>query len=108
MTRYRVIVEPPASEELEEAFLWIARKDRDAAIRWFAGMEKTIESLATFPERLPFAPENDFFEEEIRQIVYGRRAGRYQIFFTIRSEAVHVLHIRHGARDYWKPSEPEI
>jgi plasmid stabilization system protein ParE len=107
MSRFRVIVQPTASAELEAAFLWIARRNRDAAIRWFDGMEKAIESLATFPDRLPLAPANDEFKEEIRQLIYGKRAGKYQIFFTIRSDAVHVLHIRHGARDYLKPSGSE-
>jgi plasmid stabilization system protein ParE len=62
MTRYRVIVQPNASQEMEAAFLWIARFNRTAAVRWFNGLEKAIQSLATFPERLPLAPENDDFE----------------------------------------------
>jgi hypothetical protein len=46
------------------------------------------------------APENDEFEEEIRQILYGKRQHRYRILFTIREQTVIVLHIRHGAREH--------
>lgn len=107
MTKLRVIIQPPASGEIEQAFLWIAERNPDAAVKWFTGLQKVIQSLETFPERCPLAPENDAFKEEIRQLVYGRRGGRYQIFFTIRGDAVHVLHVRHGARDYLKPASGE-
>jgi hypothetical protein len=46
------------------------------------------------------ASENGHFAEEIRQLLYGRGRNRYRILFTIGEEAVHVLHIRHGARRY--------
>ena len=41
------------------------------------------------PTAFPRAPENNEFEEEIRQIV-----GRYRVLFTIKGKRVHVLHVR--------------
>jgi plasmid stabilization system protein ParE len=38
------------------------------------------------------------FKHELRQLVFGRRHGRFRVIFTIREDAVHVLHVRHGAR----------
>ena len=107
MTHFRVIIQPSASAEMEAAYLWIAEHSPEAAVKWFNELQIAIRGLETFPQRCPLAPENDAFQEEIRQLVYGRRTGRYRIFFTIRSGAVHILHVRHGARDYLEPGRGE-
>ena len=107
MTTFRVIIQPSASAEMEAAFLWIADHSPEAAVKWFNELQIAIQGLETFPKRCPLAPENDAFQEEIRQLIYGRRTGRYRIFFTIRSDAVHILHVRHGARDYLEPGPEE-
>ena len=107
MTRFHVIIQPSASAEMEEAFLWIAGHNLEAAVKWFNGLQAAVQGLEIFPERCPLAPENDAFRDEIRQLIYGRRGGRYRIFFTIRSNAVHILHVRHGARDYLEPGAGE-
>ncbi len=97
---YCVIIEPPAEAELEEAYQWIARDAPQAAARWYNGLVEAIDSLKSLPERCPLAPENDAFDEDIRQLLYGKRRYKYRILFTIVGQRVHVLHIRHGARQY--------
>ncbi len=97
---YRVVIEPPAEAELEEAYRWIAREAPQAAARWYNGLVEAINSLASLPERCPLAPETDAFDEDIRQLLYGKRRYKYRILFTIVGRRVHVLHIRHGARRY--------
>ena len=98
MTHYQVIVQPPARRDMEAAFLLIAEQNPAAAVCWLAGLEAAVQSLSTLPERCPLAPESDFFSEEIRQLIYGRRNGRYRVLFTVRGGTVRILHIRHGAR----------
>jgi hypothetical protein len=41
-------------------------------------------------------------------LLYGRSPHAYRILFEIRDEeqAVYVLRILHGARDYWRPGAP--
>lgn len=107
MTPFRVIIQPSASAEMEAAFLWIADHSPEAAVKWFNELQIAFRGLETFPQQCPLAPENDAFQEEIRQLVHGRRTGRYRIFFTIRSDAVHILHVRHRARDYLEPGRGE-
>ncbi len=96
--KYRVVVQPRAASEIEEAYLWLSERAPDSAIKWFNSLFSTIETLETFPERCPHAPENDFFQPEIRQLVHGQRIGRYRILFTIEADTVFILHVRHGAR----------
>jgi len=112
--KYRVLVQPRAAAEIEEAYLWIAERAPESAVNWFNGLYSVIATLETFPERCPYAPENDFFPQEIRQLVYGKRIGRYRILFTIDRDNVYILNVRHGARkrlegpgDEGNPSEKD-
>ena len=96
--KYRVIIQPPAAAEMDEAYLWIAERAPDSAAKWFSGLEVAIYTLEDFPQRCPLAEESKAFDVEIRQLVYGKRVGAYRILFTIVEDAVHVLHVRHGRR----------
>jgi plasmid stabilization system protein ParE len=95
---YRVITQPSAEAEAEEIFRWIQQGSPGAAVRWYRGLREAIESLEQNPQRCPLAPENEFFEEEIHQLLYGKRRGVYRILFTIEDDVVSVLFIRHSAR----------
>jgi plasmid stabilization system protein ParE len=98
MKKYRLIIQPPAFDDLDEAFQWIKERSPEAAARWFSGFVEAIDSLSTSPQRCGLAPENDAVEPEIRQLLYGRRSGVYRALFTIAGNEVRVLHIRHAAR----------
>ena len=101
MKRFRVLVAAPAEAEVEEAYCHI-RKDSPAnAAKWRTGLVEAAESLRNFPERCPPAPENGPFEFEIRHFIYGD----YRMLFTIRDDAVVILHVRHGARQWMKQEE---
>lgn len=97
MTRFKVIVLPSAERDIGEAYAWIADDDAGAATRWNNRLLEVIFSLDTFPQRCPLAPESEFLNREIREIFHGRRQYKYRILFTITENAVHVLHVRHGA-----------
>jgi plasmid stabilization system protein ParE len=96
--RFRVLLETRAVRDLDEASGWIAETSVEAADRWLGAIETAICSLEVFPERCPLARENGQFRHELRQLVYGRRHGRYRAIFTVHGNTVHVLHVRHGAK----------
>jgi plasmid stabilization system protein ParE len=95
---YQVIILPSAERDIGEAYEWLAGHDESAAIRWYNRLLQVIFSLDTFPDRCPLAPESGFFKTEIREIFHGHRQYKYRILFTVRTDKVHVLHVRHGAR----------
>ncbi|HJY83723.1 MAG TPA: type II toxin-antitoxin system RelE/ParE family toxin [Candidatus Binatia bacterium] len=103
---HRVIIEAPAQADMQEAYRWIAQESSERAARWYNGLVDVITSLAMLPERCPFAPENAFFPEDIRQLLYGKRSGVYRILLTVAEDTVHVLHVRHGARRPLRPKKP--
>lgn len=104
---YRVVIEPTAAREIRSALLWkTEHASPTAAARWYNGLVARIETLRRHPTRCPLAAESDRFPEEIRELLHGRggeRTHRYRILFTIREETVHVLYIRHTARDELEP-----
>ena len=99
--RFRVLVQPSARRELGDAFRWIARRSPGRARSWREGVSQAILSLADFPRRCSLAPENDDFDIEVRQRLYGD----YRILFAIEGDVVSILHVRHGARRPLPPDE---
>lgn len=97
-----------AREVIADAVRWLSERSPEAAVRWLDGLEQTISGIADFPTRCAIAPETDTIGIEIRQQLYGRRAGRYRILFAVRGEIVHVIHVRHGARDMMQPVDVEL
>ena len=102
MKLYTVVVTPFAGENILEAFKWYQLENPVYATKWKNGLEKKIQDLSTFPESHSLAPENAEFEEEIRQLLYGKPTS-WRVLFTILGTTVYVLHVRHGQRDYWRP-----
>jgi plasmid stabilization system protein ParE len=100
---YEVELSARARSDAEEAYQYIARDWPTRAKRWYVGLLDAVESLARNPERCGIAPEGKNLGIELRQLLYGKRAGKYRILFEIRGETVFVHHIRHGARDWWHP-----
>ena len=96
--KYRVIIQPPAAADIDDAYRWIAEHAVGSAVKWFNGLEAAIQTLENLPHRCPLAEESRAFDAEIRQLVYGKRVGAYRILFTIVQDAIHILHVRHGRR----------
>jgi plasmid stabilization system protein ParE len=104
--KYRVVIESSARSDIDAAYDWIKKRAPLAAIKWFNQVDYAIRSLARNPHRCVAAPESVEFEQNIRQLVHGRRAGRYRILFIVEADVVHVLHVRHGAQQHLCPKAP--
>jgi len=103
--KYRVLIQPTAKAELREAYGWYHNKSPSAAEKWLEKLLQAVETLSQNPERCARAPEDDAFEETIRQLLYGKKLGTYRILFTVQEGMVHVLHIRHASRSHLDPDE---
>ncbi len=103
--KYKLIIQPSALADLEEAYCWIAERSPARAAGWYNRFIKVLISLESNPERCEIAQESKFVGVKIRQLLYGRRGGVYRALYTIRGREVHILHIRHAARKFLKPEE---
>ena len=102
---YRIDISEAAEAEIDAAYLWISRRSPDWAGRWHMGLLQAIESLSEMPGRCPLARERANFDQEVRQLLYGRGRNAYRILFAIHEgegedwePTVRVLHVRHGAQ----------
>jgi plasmid stabilization system protein ParE len=98
--RYRVVVQPRAERDIRLAAHWIYSQSSSAAtaLRWLRRLRATIATLSTNPQRCPIDPDSDVYGEEVRVLLHGRRRGIYRVLFSIRADAVHVLTLRHSAK----------
>lgn len=95
-----VLIQPRAKQDLLAAAAWWAEhRSPEQAARWYDGFLAAIESLSENPARHPLARENGKFPYELRELHYGLgRRPTHRAVFTIRSEAVVVLTVRHTAQ----------
>ena len=97
---YRVMIEPRAERDIENAARWVFQesKSRTAALSWVGMIRGEIEALGKNPRRCPVDPDLEFYGEEVRVLLAGKRQGVYRVLFIIRNEFVHVLTVRHSSR----------
>jgi len=102
---FRGIVTPAAEADLRRTYHYIRKRGAaEAAKAWLSGIRSRIKSLKHHPQRTPLAPETASFEEPIHELLYGSgNRGTYRILFTIMSQTVYVLSVRHGSM---LPMEP--
>lgn len=101
--KYRVEISSLAESEADKIFLRLSQvTSPDKARQWYVGLLQIIESLSQMPKRCSLARENDYFSQEIRQILYGRGRNSYRIIFTIvdgqEISTVRIIHIRHATQ----------
>ena len=97
---YDVVVESSARKNIDDALRWMVTNiSPESATLWYLDIYGAMDSLKNFPARCGLALENQFFKEEIRQLI----CGKYRILFEIDDETVRVLHVGHAARKPVKP-----
>jgi len=102
--KYQIIIQPEAQKAIEEAYFWFSTISHQKGRTWLEGLYKSILSLEKMPSRFSLAFENDFFDQEIRQLIYGKGRNTYRIIFTIVDDDVQILFVRHSAQ---KPMSDE-
>jgi len=97
---YHVVIQPRAERDIRTAALGILGRSRSraTAVRWARNLRAKIAGLETTPQRCPVDPDSDFYGEEVRLLLYGKRRGVYRVLFAIRGDTVHVLTVRHAAQ----------
>jgi plasmid stabilization system protein ParE len=97
---FRVIIQPRAERDLWAAARWLDDQSKSPAkaLRWIRSIRGKIETLKANPKRCPVDPDSAAYGEEVRVLLHGKRHGKYRILFAVRGDTVHVLTVRHSAR----------
>lgn len=112
--KYRIEISSVAEAEADGAFLRLSQVTSPTkASQWYSGLLQAIKSLSQMPKRCPLARENEYFSQEIRQLLYGRGRNSYRVLFTILESqdmsTIRILHIRHASQQTIgeDPEEPD-
>jgi plasmid stabilization system protein ParE len=75
----------------------------DTAMEWYLGIREAILSLERQPNRCPLTRR----KSKLRHLLYGHKPYVYRVIYRVQEKRkqVEVLHIRHGARREFKPSD---
>jgi plasmid stabilization system protein ParE len=104
--RFQVRISARAERDVDDALDWFQRqRATTAGARWFAQLMARIDTLEKQPDRCRLADEASDVGIELRELPFGRRRGMYRILFEIQGQVVHILRIRHTARDALTPDD---
>jgi plasmid stabilization system protein ParE len=105
---YRVQLTAQAEADIDRIFLWLSERSLDGAWRWYEAFWESTERLKSFPFSCGLAPENDDFDEEFRQMLFGTSRGRaYRALFVVREDIVQILCVRGPGERRVKPRDIE-
>ncbi len=95
---YTVRLTTRAAADIRGFFHYIVERSPQGAANWSDAYEAAIKRLENQPLLCGLAPENDFFDFEMRQITFKTRYGkRYRAVFRIENHEVIVFRVRgHG------------
>ena len=88
----RIVWSPDAAADLEEICDYIAENSELYARVFAQGIINAIERLQIFPESGRIVPE--YNQKDMREIIFQN----YRIVYRIRSDAIEIVTITHGAR----------
>jgi plasmid stabilization system protein ParE len=95
---HRVILQRLAIQDLDDAFLWAARKAPATAARWLDRFQAALRRLDTNPEYCRRAREHRKVDVELREMLFGKTPNVYRVIFMIDGDTVRVLRIRRAQR----------
>jgi plasmid stabilization system protein ParE len=100
---YSLEIAERAAEEIEATYQYLAAISERWATDWHDRIWEGLESLRTQPTRCGFAQENAWYKHELRKLLVGKRPHIYRILFSIRTDTVVVLRVRHGSQALLTP-----
>jgi len=89
-----VVITAEAEADLEQTATYIAQQSIQIAINFVQELREKCESLADAPRGYPLVPRYEHLG------IRRRPFGNYLIFYRVAPDAIEVVHILHGARDY--------
>lgn len=105
---FRVETTARAERDRQKCYDYIFERSPQGAAKWADAYEGTLESIELSPHR-GFAPENNFYDDEVRQTLFKTRLGStYRVIFIIRGETIYILHVRGAGQDVMAREDIEL
>ena len=97
---FSVRITDPAETDIGHAYRWWRdNRSREQADRWYDGIYPAIDTLRTMPLGCSLAHDQDAYDGELRQLLFGiGRRATHRILFTIEESTVVILRVLHHAQ----------
>ncbi len=93
--KFRIEIVPQAERDLDDIYLWLARRSPQGARTWHLRWLEVLDYLEEFADKAPVAPEDEDQEARIQHFIFKTRRGRrYRAIFTLDENIAYVLHVR--------------
>lgn len=106
---FRVKVFRTAVREVDEILDWFIRQQKapTGAEAWYRAYNVALAKLREFADQQSLAPEDEFADFEVRQVLFKTRRGKrfYRLVFTIVDDQVRVMHVRAPGQDLIPPEK---
>ena len=96
-----VTITAEAEADLEQIATYVAEQSPRSALELVRELRERCESLLDAPRGYPLVPRYEHLG------IRRRPFGRFLIFYRAGTDAIEVIHILHGARDYASLLFPE-
>ena len=96
-----VTITAEAEADLEQIANYVAEQSPTSALELVRDLRARCESLRDAPRGYPLVPRYEHLG------IRRRSFGRFLIFYRVSTDAIEVIHILHGARDYESLLFPE-
>ena len=104
-----VHVTRPAEDDVRATLRYLAARSRPGAHAWRRAFEAMLKRLEHRPEGYALAPEDDLFDEPVRQTLFKTRAGRpHRAVFVVRATTVYVLRVRGPGQNLLDADEVDL
>jgi plasmid stabilization system protein ParE len=104
--KFRVRTLRRAERDYREIMVYIAERSKEGAAAWARAFDKALLRLEELADTFPLAPEDEYVDFEVREILFKTRRGLvYRALFTIRAQEVLILHVRGPGQDFLTADE---
>jgi toxin ParE1/3/4 len=90
----KLVITDEAAADLREIGEWIAASNPRRALSFVDELKARCTRLIDMPLAYPLVPRHE--ASGLRRLPHGV----YLIFYKVREDAVEIIHVLHGARDY--------
>ena len=104
---FTINITEPAKADIEQAYAWWAEhRSADQAKRWYKEIQLAIATLKRMPLRCPAVPETKLSVAGVKELLFGvGKHPTHRIIFTIDSDIVVILRVRHRGQDVLEPGD---
>jgi len=95
MQRYKIELPQSVQDKIRDQAIFIVKDKPSLALQWYDKIFEKIDSLESSPKLCSVAPENPYFDFEVRHLI----SNNYRILFRIDEKTIVILDFKGGKQN---------